>query len=239
VRVVSSEGQVWRFVTDALERAQHRGHQAPLVVLDLDSTLVHTGARHRAIACAYPDPRVAEVARTLSPLAFGWDVRDPLRAQGVPEPLLRDLLAFWGDRFFHSDWLHHDRPAAGAVPFTEALLEAGAQLVYLTARPEPTMGAGTRTSLSRMGFPLGERTRLWMKPSPTLGDAVYKRNATRELPSLGPVAATFENEPGHANHFLAAFPEAEHVLVGSIHDPKAPDAKPQIHRVPDFLPDRA
>ncbi len=209
-----------------------------MVVLDLDSTLVHTGARHRAIACAFPDPAVADVAQGLDPIAFGWDVRDPLRALGVPDPILDQLLAFWSDRFFDGAWLCHDQPTPGAVGFTEDLLAAGAQLVYLTGRPEPTMGEGTRTSLASMGFPLGPHTALWMKPSVSLSDAVHKRHATRILPTLGPVAATFENEPGHANGFLSAFPTAAHVLVGDVHDPRAPEAAAALHRIPDFVQER-
>jgi len=206
-----------------------------VVVLDLDSTLVHTGARHRAIACAFPDPAVADVAERLDPTAFGWDVRHPFRTLGVPEPMLDQLLAFWSDRFFDGAWLDHDQPTPGAVGFTQALLTAGAQLVYLTGRPEPTMGEGTRRSLASMGFPLGVHTALWMKPSVALGDAVHKRHATRLLPDLGPVAATFENEPAHANGFLSAFPAGAHVLVGDVHDPKAPRAAAALHRIPDFV----
>jgi hypothetical protein len=227
---------VWEAVMSALAELGKQHDKAPLVVLDLDSTLIHTGARHLAIAHAYGHPEVQRALAGMSPRDFGWDVRDPLRERGVHESVLDDLLAFWQDRFFDGSWLRHDQPTEGAVAFTHHLLDAGAQLLYLTARPEPTMGAETREILPALGFPMGEGTSLRLKPSTALSDAVYKRHMTRELPRLGPVAATFENEPGHANGFLAAFPEARHYLVGDVHDPRAPAPDPRVHRIQDFRP---
>lgn len=226
---------MWHIVTEALERASRGEERPPVAVLDLDSTLIHTGARHRAIACAFPDAQIASIAAELPAEAFGWDVRDPLRERGVPEGDLDLLLTFWTERFFHSDWLPHDQPAAGAVAFTHRLRTAGVHLVYLTGRPEPTMGAGTRRSLPQLGFPTGDGTELHMKPSPRLADDVFKRHALRTIAETGPVALTFENEPAHANAFLAAFPDAAHFLVGDVHDPRAPAPASAVHAIDDFL----
>lgn len=224
-----------RLVTEKI--AEHRpGGRAPVVILDLDSTLIDTGARHLAIAKAFAadHAELDPVVRDLTPQDFGWDVRDPLREAGVPKPVLDALLAFWSERFFDTDWLHHDLPAPGAVPFVQALADAGAHLAYLTGRPEPTMGPGTRASLKALDFPTGPGTSLRMKPTVALSDARFKRVAIEEIGALGPVAASFENEPAHANAFSDAFPDAVHVLVGDVHDPRAPAPYGSIHRIPDF-----
>ena len=50
----------------------------------------------------------------------------------------------------------------------------------------------------------------------------------------GEVVATFENEPGNANLFVEAFPDAANVLVGHTHRPDAPPPVEQVVRIPDF-----
>jgi len=227
---------MWETVTAMVGARQEPGGPAPVVVFDLDSTLIHTGARHLAIARAFRHPEVDRALDGLEASDFGWDVRDPLRARGVHASILDRLLAFWRERFFDGAWLQHDQATAGAVPFTHHLRDAGAQLVYLTARPAPTMGAQTREVLPALGFPMGPGTTLYLKPDPTRSDAEHKRRVTRVLPRLGPVVATFENEPGHANRFAAAFPDALHYLVGDVHHPSAPEPAPRVTRVADFQP---
>jgi hypothetical protein len=213
------------------------GEARPVVVFDLDSTLIHTGGRHLAIARAFAQDHgaISDAVDALTPSDFGWDVRDPLRARGVPEPILDALLAFWGERFFDGAWCAHDQPAPGAVPFVRTIEAEGAHVAYLTGRPEPTMGAGTRASLQQLGFPQGPRTSLHMKPTTTVSDARFKRVAVHEILAFGPIVATFENEPAHANAFLKAFPDAVHVLVGTVRDPRAPAPDPKLICAPDFL----
>ena len=208
----------------------------PVVVLDLDSTLIHTGARHLAIARAFAAEQGAlDHVAGLSAADFGWGVDEPLRARGVDEAFLEALLAYWQPRFFDGAWLVHDQPAPGAVAFVQRLVDADATVVYLTARAAPTMGAATVASLAALGFPLfSVRTLLHMKPSVHLDDGRFKRASIHALRALGPVVATFENEPAHANAFAEAFPDATHVLVGDVHHPKAPAPSPGVLRVPDF-----
>ncbi len=211
--------------------------ERPVVVLDLDSTLIHTGARHLAIAqdFAAAEPALAPFLEGLGPDDFGWSVDEPLRRRGAPEPLLDALLAWWGPRFFDGAWLVHDRPTPGAVGFCQRLIDAGGWLVYLSGRPAPTMGAGTVESLMRCGFPaLRARASLHLKPSVHLDDARFKRAAIEEIAILGRVVATAENEPAHANHFAARFPNARHLLVGDVRHPDAPSPSPQVSWVADL-----
>lgn len=226
-------------VLDRVSLAREEGGR-PVVVFDLDSTLFHTGERQRRIfvefATQQGSPELFEFARGLSASDFGWSVLGPLRRAGwEDEALHRALMRFWSRRFFHDRFADVDLPERGAVAFVRAVADAGALCVYLTGRDAPQMGEGTLRLLFRAGFPIVDgRGLLWMKPSSGAGDADHKQSASRELGRLGTVVATFENEPGHANAFLRAFPDAVHVLLGDVHNPEAPVPDATLVRVPDF-----
>ena len=51
----------------------------------------------------------------------------------------------------------------------------------------------------------------------------------------GAVVATFENEPGNANLFLDAFPDALHFLLLTEHSPEAEAPRPELIQTDDFL----
>lgn len=215
----------------------------PVVVFDLDSTLIETAPRHLAILRGFVDdvwshdPAVAAVVDGLTPADFHWAVGGPLREQGIDDPALhRALHQYWGERFFHGDFLEHDTAAPGAVSFVRAVVDRGGLAYYLTARQLPDMGLGTVTSLSRLGFPYFDgQTVLHLKPSRHLDDARFKRGAHDTIAALGgEVVATFENEPGHLNGLLERFPGALHVRYGHVHSPGAPEPRSEIHHIETF-----
>lgn len=211
-----------------------------LTVFDLDSTLFSTGLRHlgilREFAATWPDPAVAAVAQAASPGDFDWEVHEPLTRAGLVDPVLHAALyRHWQRAFFSDTWADADEPVAGAVDFVQQIAAAPGRVVYLTGRAQAPMGAGTRRLLARWGMPLDDgRLQLWLKPSETLADASWKQMAHRRLKALGRVVGTFENEPGHANAFRQAFPDATHVLVGNAHSPNAPAPDPDLRWIPDF-----
>ena len=164
----------------------------------------------------------------LDPWSFGWDIRHAGARAGVADPLLADLEAFWAARYFTSDYALEDRPMPGAVGYVARVAEL-ADVLYLTGRDAPNMGEGTRQSLARHGL-AGE---LWMKPDPDHTDLGWKIEAIGRLQDRG-VAATFENEPGNANRFVAAFPDAMHFLVDTYHSPSAPPPDPALIRIDGF-----
>ncbi len=220
-------------VVRAVSRAER-----PVVVFDLDSTLIHTGGRHLAILRAFAerrdDPTLKKLARALDPSAFGWTVDEPLRGRVAPASI-EALLQFWREAFFSGRFLHADRALPGAVEFVRALHRGGAWIYYLTARAADTMGAETLRSLHDLGFPLAEgRAVLHMKPASTDDDHAHKRAALHAIAQLGQVVATFENEPAHANRFVEAFPEAIHVLLRTGCSPDAPAPHPALLQVEDF-----
>jgi hypothetical protein len=211
----------------------------PVVVLDLDGTLLDVRARHAAIAHAWAEEAPAPMLPLLlglRPEDFGYSVVGPLRRLGVEdEGALSALAAFWKLRFFHDDWMIHDRAAPGAVAFVLRLRAAGALIVYLTARTVQEQLRGTVDSLAKLGFPVADgNSILHMKPSKGLTDSRFKRAATGSVDRLGVVVAAFDNEPGHVNTFQAAWPDALNFLVGHRHSAGAPKPHPAILAIPDF-----
>jgi hypothetical protein len=214
------------------------GPRAPVVILDLDSTLVDTGPRHLAILQAFGESHgidVTSVLRHYRDVPVGWSVDPGLVAAGWPDDRVAAFHRFWSERFFDGRWVGHDRAAPGAVSLVRRIVDAGAIACYLTGRPSPTMGPGTIASLLSLGFPvLRSCTPLHMKPSPHLSDERFKRAALAEIGRLGVVVAAFDNEPAHVNAMKQAFPDAHCVLVGDVRSPDAPAPAPGTLAVPDL-----
>lgn len=212
----------------------------PVVVFDVDSTLVSTAARHHGILQAFAEQAdhagLSELVATLGPDDFGWTVDGPLRGRvELDDAAWSALERFWFARFFSGDFLHLDQPVPGAVDFVKRVHRAGAWVYFLTARNAETMGGATLTALHRMGFPLLDgRFTLHLKPHGGVADKVFKRAALQEVAALGEVVATYENEPANANLFAEHFPGATHVWMDSVCSPGAPPLRPEILRIVDF-----
>lgn len=215
----------------------------PVVVFDLDSTLIQTAFRHERILREFADDFgelwsvLDDVVPDVTVDEFQWTVGGPLRRRGIegPPELFDTLFRYWVRRFFDGDYLSVDQAYPGAVDYVHAVYEAGAQIAYVTGRPAPLMAEQTLQSLVKLGFPACvPRVSLSLKPTVDMADLAYKQLACEQLAQVGTVIATFENEPGNANAFLAAFPEATHVLMETVHSPDAPSLDPRVKRVGHF-----
>lgn len=213
----------------------------PVAIFDLDDTLFHSGSRTRAILEHYAHTRRPELLPAIRRLPFTalpYSFEAAARRIGIHDAAtVADAKAYWARRFFGDQWPIVDVPLSGAVEYVRGLHRKGVRIVYLTGRDEPGMGAGTRQALRDAGFPLergSERAHLFMKPRFGQDDAEFKSRAVEEIRALGPVFATYENEPGNANILLAAFPDATHFLVGDRHRPGAPDPDPAVRRVEGY-----
>lgn len=205
---------------------------------DLDSTLLDNRPRQAAIVRAFArehgHPGLAGFeARHLH---TGFDMRDALARHGLApdevEPLLVDFRPYWRERFFTSDACRADVPVRGAPEYVRRARGTGAQVVYVTARPEE-MRPGTLEVLTRHGFPVpGEQVELWMRSDPEATDDGFKRGTHRHLAQRGRVLAAFDNEPGHANDYRASFPEATVVLVATGHSGRVNELAEGIVIVP-------
>lgn len=216
----------------------------PVCVFDLDSTLFSTGPRNLAILREFvrehggTHPHLADVAERMGLDDMGWNVHEDLRRFGYAEAdVLARLRGFWADRFFRDEYLAHDVAVPGAEAFVHACHARGALIYYLTGRHVGGMEVGTVRSLRERGFPFWRgRCVLHLKPSFEMNDGTFKQEAVLDLRSYhGEVVATFENEPGNANMFLRAFPDALHVLLETIHSPGAEKGSDLLVRTDDFV----
>lgn len=166
-----------------------------------------------------------------------WHLPTTLRNAGLPadeaDRLADQVRGFWWERFFGNDHCLLDHAMPGSVDLVTRLHEAGARVVYLTARLA-SMEAGTARSLQWLGYPLGgPRALLVCKPDPsTQADEAYKVDAAR---ALGPPAALLDNEPTTVNAYRRAFPDAlvVHLLTDHSGRPVAP--LPDIPGMHGFL----
>ncbi len=215
----------------------------PLIVFDLDSTLFSTEPRNLQIFHEFVERRqsdygeLRELATQIRREHMGWNICESLRAQGVEnQELLEELLRFWRERFFTDPYVLHDDPLPGAVEFVTACHQRGAMIYYLTGRHVGGMEVGTVRALRDAGFPFWRgRCTLHLKPSFEMSDKAFKDDALADIRSYhGRVVATFENEPGNANLFLKAFPDALHFLLLTVHSPEAEAPDPRLIRSDDF-----
>ncbi len=218
------------------DRAAH-----PIVVLDVDLTLIENAARTRSLmvdfVCAQASggalaeaEREALVERALTmPLVFS--IRDNVAALGLDPMHHKALLSYWREAFFDPRRLVHDTALPGAVDAVQALSAAGATVVYLTARLA-TMAAATVEHMARLGFPIAvPGAVLVTKPDPAMRDEAYKTQALGWIARLGEVVLCADNEPSHCNAMHAAFPDALTVMVTTRHSEPAPPLAPRVVRV--------
>ena len=98
------------------------------------------------------------------------------------------------------------------------------------------MEKGTCEVFRLHGFPLpdGRRVHLLLKPRRELHDDAWKVLATREVDSLGTVAAAFDNEPTHVNGYALAWPRALTVHLDTDHSGRPVEVLPQVPSIRDF-----
>ena len=216
----------------------------PVVVFDLDDTLLSTDRRHLRILSEFAaqadvrrrDPRGAAALSKLKESRVRYSVTETAQAAGLTDSaLLAALKSFWFERFFTNEYLLADHPVPGAAEYCAAALQAGARVVYMTGRDEG-MRRGTEASLKNWNFPRpdGRRIRPIRKSSFGLPDLEYKRDNMAAIRALGVVAGSFENEPAHINIFHDSFPEAWHFQVETKHSGRPIEALPGTRRIADF-----
>jgi hypothetical protein len=218
------------------------GQPSPVVVFDLDGTLMDNRPRTLAIlqelalelrAEAHTHAEVIAAAKVEN---LAYLLTDTLQKLGLEHPeLAARAEQFWKTRFFSDDYLKHDVAIEGAVEFARACYEAGATLVYFTGRDLPLMGIGSFQSIRDLGFPIGVvGTELVCKPDAKIPDELFKRTEGPKLRRVGHVIAAFDNEPVNCNAFLEMNPDADVVFVDTQHLPGAPPLDPRAPVVTDF-----
>jgi phosphoglycolate phosphatase-like HAD superfamily hydrolase len=224
------------------EIAAHPDKPAPVVVFDLDATLFDNRPRTLEIlmeyreAIAAEDPELADALLTLEIGSVHYLLTDTLKECGVYRAdLVKEISAFWHERFFTDEYVACDVPMAGAPEYVRACYEAGAVIVYLTGRDIPGMLVGTVAKLRDDGFPIAVAgTELILKPDPNMSDEAFKRTALPTLDRVGDLLAFFDNEPANCNLAKAMFPEATVVLLETQKVPGAPEPDRDVEILADF-----
>lgn len=218
------------------------GAPVPVVVFDLDGTLMDNRPRttailHELAAELHREAHsAAEILAATQAENLAYLLTESLQRLGVEHPeLVSRAEAFWKARFFTDDYLKHDIEVPGAVELARACYEAGATIVYFTGRDLPLMSLGSFQSLRDLGFPIGVvGTELVCKPEFSIPDEKFKRDVTPRIARIGKVVAAFDNEPGNCNAFIDLCPDADVVFVDTQHLPGAPPLYDRVHIVPDL-----
>lgn len=229
-------------IIQAAERAV-LSKDKPVLVFDLDDTLIDTRHRKMAILKELAEQPVAdgkhgynELLRTASLKHIKYRVKDTLAALGIfDEGFVAEAERYWRERNFTDDYIEHDLPIAGAVRFVNWLHRKGSQIIYLTGRPEPTMVKGTKINLKQLEFPLGEDVLLMMKPDPKRPDFEFKQEVMKEIAEMGQVIAAFENEGHNLNMMAEHFPDAYMVMLDTIKSPAQPPLSDDAYVIKDYI----
>ncbi|MEK7706313.1 MAG: hypothetical protein AAB426_15235 [Myxococcota bacterium] len=218
-------------------RSAYNRQERPMVIFDLEGTLMDNRSRHLQIIKEYGEqelksvrPEAAQKLAVLTLPMVSYMLTDTLAAAGVNEPaVVNNAAVFWSQRFFTDEYLKYDQPTPGAVGYVRTLYSNGARIVYLTGRDAPRQLLGTAKQLRDNGFPIGiQGTELIMKPTAQTQDAIFKQQVTAYLRHFGKVVATFDNEPANANVYRRAFADAAVVVYASSHTPNPPPLLPGI-----------
>lgn len=243
-----SNPEVLNQVHEWIEKDRAQNTLAPVLLLDLDSTLYEVGSRTFQILkewIASPEsrefPKVRDRLTQMKLPEMGYSLLDTFSALGLSvmdlgvEDALKAAKKFWGQRFFTNEYLSFDQTYAGAPEFVQKAYEVGAEIVYLTGRDEPGMGKGTRNRLIRDGFPFDkDRTHLLLKKSFELDDLDHKTKATDYVKRTGNLIASFENEPPNVVALSDIFPAAMHVFVDTIYSDRPALPKAGFYRITGF-----
>lgn len=221
---------------NSLVRCKTQGLR-PLVLFDIDSTLVHVHKRNQAILHDYfktkeSQDRSAEGWKKLKDVAFlpqEWGLKETFaRAQVEPHHFENstEIFSHWEEKFFSNEFLHHDVLVQGALEFTQEVEKAGAKIIYLTGRDIGRMLFGTIEYFKQWRLPLHQEAELRLKPHARLSDEEFKREELLRLKSQFSSAWFFENEPVNLALAEEIWPDLHLVFLNTTHSRrKEPPAK--------------
>ncbi len=201
------------------------------VIFDLDSTLFCVSPRTEAILRRLGSEEffksqfetAAETLRNIRVLPTDWGIKALMQRHEPSGPieLFHAIRDFWKKHFFSSDYLDQDEIYPLANEYVRHLLDLGAEIFYLTGRPEKAMRDGTLKALEKWNFPLKSQSHLLMKPLEQESDEHYKTVVLKEMAPRFEHIWFFENEPLIIDEVRAAVPQVRIVYVDTVHSGKA------------------
>ena len=219
-------------ILSALNDARSVGRRS-LIIFDIDSTLLDTSFRTRAIfkefaRCEIYKKKYPNLCSQISAWQETVEVYDPIAFVNhhtdssivISSQLAAELLKFWKKRFFNEDWLNQDLPYKGASKFVNECTNSDADIAYLTGREEKTLLKGTIRSLATHRFPYdptNQKTKLVLKSSSVIKDIAYKDEGLESLKVGYDLVFFIENELELVLMALKRHPEIKTYLFDSVH----------------------
>ncbi len=243
-----TNSEVLNQVHHRIEAEAKKSGPAPVLLLDLDSTLYEVGSRSWQILKEWiTTPESREFSKIRERIAgmkrseLGYSLLETFSQLGFSvmdthvEAALANANQFWAKRFFTDDYLAYDEVYPGAPEFVQKAYDLGAEVIYLTGRDEPGMGKGTRARLLKDHFPFEmDRTHLVLKKAFELDDLDHKAKATDFVKTVGSLVASFENEPPNLVTLSDIFPSAMHVFVDTVYSDRHAIPKPGLYRITGY-----
>ena len=199
--------------------AAREANQSPLMIFDLDGTLVehHYRIYHIFVELAgelnFPEYVKAKIFDS-NPEKYEYGPSETLRNIGVEDEYVKKMFKPWLDYFLSNRFLTYDRPIQGAYYFVRNIISLGIRVIYLTGRDLPNMGEGTRTWLRKFNFlDNSGLTELNMKTDLSITNAESKRVACDEIKASGQAVLVVDNEPKELEFMLSVFPESVGILM--------------------------
>lgn len=217
-----------------------------LVVFDLDSTLFDVSPRLEKILLDFAAsplnqkrfPEQVALLKNIKTLRSDWGIVGALTRAGLDghhQDFQDAVRAYWQKSFFSNHYLQFDEPYEGAVEFVNAVIQAGAQVAYLTGRDVERMGGSSGEILEQWGFPLNEQAELVLKPHRSMDDAQFKTDwfIAAEKKNYETIYF-FENEPVNLVHLAQHCPKVQMIFFESTHAGKA-EPPEDLPRIMNFL----
>ena len=226
-------------------REAYAKQERPMVIFDVDGTLLDNRPRILKILTEYADqelikvrPDEAKLVKALTVEQVQYRISDTFRSIGITDAaIINNATVFWSERFFSDEYLNYDTPTPGVVDYVRTLYSTGAKIVYLTGRDTERQLLGTVRALRAYGFPVGiQGTELIMKPTAGTQNAMFKQRVTNYLRHYGLVVATFDNEPANINVYRRAFGSSLSVLFEAPHSANPPPLLPGVVKLSSFEP---
>ncbi len=213
--------------------------ERPLIIFDIDSTLMNTGGRNFAILEEAADERadLSSFTSKLSPELMGWNPIDDVRSLGCDDRELLDwFINFWSERFFTDSYVKKDIAYPGAADYVKRLIDCGARVKYLTGRDLPNMSEGTLESFRMYGFPVEGPVDFEFKPCYHMDDREFKMGTFENIRKSGmELVASFENDPANANAFCEHFPDCAVFLIDTVVPPGSPEPVSEVVNFKGYL----
>ena len=206
--------------------------QATAVLFDLDSTLFCVSPRTEhilrqfgiSLRAAGQFERAGQLLGQIDVGPDEYNLRRLLARTGLEEipELFEQIREYWREHFFSDRHLERDFVYPGAAEYVTKLQAWGAEIFYLTGRPERRMRLGTEKVLADAGFPALIPGQLLMKPQGSepdqhLSDEHFKVTELKRLALEYKALWFFENEPLIIHDVRALVPDVEIIFVDSVH----------------------